>query len=170
MKWWKDLLFSCSLNNVQAQWVLNSSHSAAPSQQLQPSRASWEFFFLLLPFPFTLPSENCILGASSMPSLPMESSPRNHISCSIQKGRQACHSGSLSDLFFTSALETASQDCCKTSFAVTDWHEVTLWQPHLMDASGTRDFFCLTSGTALRLLWSWVCLVSGWVLRGERDL
>ena len=59
-------------------------------------------------------------------------------------------------------------DCCKTSFTVTDWHEVALRQPHFIDASGTWDFFCLTSGRALRLPWSG--LFSVWVSfkRGER--
>ena len=144
MKWWKDLLFSCSLNNVPAQWVLNSlPHSSAPSQQLQPSHStSWEFFFL--PLPLTLhPSQWKLHPGKLLYPLPSPWNPLPGTTLPValaQKVRQAC----LSEPFLICSSPVCGRqppgDSCKTSFAVTDWHEVTLRQPHFMVTSGTWDF------------------------------
>ena len=103
------------------------------------------------------------------PPFPMESSPRNHIACSIgTEGKAGLSLGALSDLFFTSVRETASwwllQDLFRCYWLAWSHSPAATFHGYLRHLG----FFCLTSGRALRLPWSG--LFSVWVSfkRGER--
>lgn len=153
MKWWKDLLFICSLNNVPAQCVLGSlPYSAAQLSSQNPLAESFMriiFFFL---FPSTLPSKSYILGTSTTLFFSLGLLSLGPWAWEPTTGTPFCYVHKCTEDEPTGYSRKTSLLSIVKSLAILLSFSIP---------SGTSEFFSLISGRALRLPWDGLFSVLG---------
>lgn len=168
MKCWEDLLFTCSLNNVLSRcvpyslpcsaWILAWASICSHLASLLET-CSFSFFF-----PSTLPSKSCLPGVSITPFFSCGLLFQGPCCLEQKQGKAGPELGAWSS---QTGWRWASW--LQLQALIVHWHKITHCRSSFSITSGTSELFSITWGRTLCLPWL-VCLVSAWVLRGERDL